>query len=24
LSFLENICEDFGEAFGAGYGAPQN
>jgi len=24
LNFLENICEDFGEAFGAGYGAPQN
>jgi hypothetical protein len=24
LSFLENICEDFGEAFGPGYGAPQN
>jgi hypothetical protein len=24
LSFLENICEDFGEAFGTSYGAPQN
>lgn len=23
LSFLENICEDFGEAFGADYGAPR-